>query len=50
LLTVRYDGDRWAAQIHDDDPGRDDHCICGGRADRCSELEAIADEIPAMRE
>jgi hypothetical protein len=38
------------AQIHDDDPGRDDHCICGSKADRCPELEAIADEIPSMRE
>jgi hypothetical protein len=38
------------AQIHDDDPGRDDHCICGSKADRCPELEAIADEIPTMRE
>jgi hypothetical protein len=38
------------AQIHDGDPERDDHCACGRKADRCAELAAIADELPAMRE
>ena len=39
-----------AAQIHDGDPYRDDHCICGRKADQCPELGAIVAEIPTMRE
>jgi hypothetical protein len=39
-----------AAQLHDGDPDRDEDCICGRKADRCQELEAIADELVAMRD
>lgn len=39
-----------AAQLHNYDPTRDRHCICGRKADQCAELKALADELPALRD